>query len=159
MTIFSYILLVQVFFADTLLEVHAARSSQACSRFSWPSSFAGIQTIISSMNLTESQLSPPTMKAEGIGLQTSRLQKQRSCLLFSACGLVRHEDVSNPMGFHVNLTESQLSPPTMKAEGIGLQTSRLQKQRSCLLFSACGLVRHEDVSNPMGFHVNSEGDG
>ena len=70
----------------------------------------------------------------------------------------------------LNLTESQLSPPTKKAGGWDCrgprgneqhfrgvdQTSRLQKQRSCLLFSACGLVRHEDVSNPMGFHINTK---
>jgi len=70
----------------------------------------------------------------------------------------------------LNLTESQLSPPTMKAGGWDCrgprgneqhfrgvdQTSRLQQQRSCLLFSACGLARHEDVSNPMGFHVNTK---
>ena len=71
----------------------------------------------SALNLTESQLSPPTMKAEGIGLQTSRLQKQRSCLLFSACGLVRHEDVSNPMGFHVNSNPSDRSPRVKAGSG------------------------------------------
>jgi len=119
------------------------------------------------------------MKAWGIGLQTSRLHRrveassrrfikrlEAASTLEATCGRYRHEDLSNPMGFHVNLTESQLSPPRMKAEGIGLQTSRLhrrveessrrfikQLEAASTLEATCGRYRHDDqypVSNLPG---------